>query len=77
MVRQHRERFGTLPPKDVLSEYFMLFTTAEEAEQNTCFHQKMALGQGFRESKAYMQSHGPMFDSYEQFLSACSDEESV
>ena len=71
LVLAYRERFGVLPAKEVLSEYFMLFSTREEAQQNRAFREKMELLGGFEATSAYMDSNPPMFPDFETFLQAC------
>lgn len=73
LVREYRERFGKLPEKDVLAEYFMLFSTAEQAAAHPSFRTKMNSGGNFDQTVAYMQEHPPMFESYEAFLEACEE----
>ena len=71
LVLTYRDRFGAFPEKEVLSEYFMLFSTEEEARQNRAFRTKMELLGGFESTVAYMNAHPPMFSDYEAFLQAC------
>lgn len=70
-VLRYRERMGQMPPQDVVSEYFMLFCTCEQAQQVPAFRSKMALLDNLEETKAYMQANPPMFESYEAFVQAC------
>lgn len=69
----YRERLGRLPPKAVMAEYFMLFSTREEAEKEPAFRKKMELLGNFDETAAYMDSNPPMFATWEAFLEACTD----
>lgn len=71
MARRYRATFDGNPPKEVFSEYFMLFCTAQEAENVPCFKRQMALGTGLRDSVTYMLDYSPMFENYEKFLEAC------
>lgn len=71
MVLRYREMFGKDPQKDVLAEYFMLFSTLEAAEACPAFRAKMKTGGNFEDTAVYMQNHRPMFESYEAFLEAC------
>ncbi len=73
LVREYRNRFGKTPSKDVLAEYFMLFSTAEQAAEYPAFCAKMSSGGNYEETVAYMQEHHPMFESYEAFLEACEE----
>lgn len=76
LARVYHERFGKLPEKEEFREYFMLFSTAEEAEQNSSFHSQMLCSGGLADSKQYLQNHTPMFESFEAFLEACFPEKS-
>lgn len=73
IVLRYREQMGKMPPKEVLAEYFMLFTTRAEAEKTPAFRKKMALLNNFDETAAYMDCHEPMFPDYESFLKACME----
>ena len=75
MVRRYRERFGVVPPKEELCEYFMLFSDVREAENVPAFLQKMELAKGKTETECFMRNHPPRFGSYEAFLAACGEEE--
>lgn len=67
----YRERFLTDPPKDVFKEYFMLFSTVDEAIGIPQFRSRMNSCGNFEDSVIYMKSHKPMFGSYEEFLESC------
>lgn len=67
----YRERFSAEPPKDIFREYFMLFLTAEEASDIADFRFQMSTGGNYDETVGYMNSHKPMFDSFEEFLKKC------
>ena len=71
LALRYRERFGKVPPKEYFVEYFMLFSTLEEAQQTPAFREKMALLEGYDTSVDYMMHNGPQFAGYEAFLSAC------
>lgn len=71
MAIRYKERFGKKPPKEVFSEYFMLFATKDEATQNEVFQRQMKILMNYDECQQYMTNHEPMFSSYEEFLSAC------
>lgn len=71
IVQQYKARLGITPPKEVLAEYFMLFTNAEEAQNNPAFRQKMKHMENYDETAAYMAQNRPMFADYETFLKAC------
>lgn len=73
LARQYRSRFGTLPPKEIFSEYFMLFCGEKEAQSVPQFRKKLELLGNYQESLSYMQNDPPAFCSYEAFLDACFD----
>jgi acetyltransferase-like isoleucine patch superfamily enzyme len=73
LVREYRLRFGKDPAKEVLAEYFMLFSTPEQAQANPVFCTKMKSGGNYDQAVAYMQENPPMFESYEAFLEACRE----
>ncbi len=62
---------GANPPQTLFFEYFMLFSTLEDALAIPEFSSQLKTFQSFDESVAYMQMHKPMFESYEKFLAAC------
>ncbi len=64
------ERFQKRPPMEVFKEYFMLFATPQQAEENPVFNAQLLVGDK-QKSMAFMQDHAPMFDGYEAFLNAC------
>lgn len=72
-VLAYRERFLSEPPKDMLREYFMLFSESDEARRIPRFCFQMHTCGNFDETVAYMNSHKPMFDSFEEFLEKCSE----
>ena len=67
----YKDTFGKNPPMDVFFEYFQLFYTAEQASKNDKFRFQMETGNSYNETVAYMNSHKPMFNSYDEFLAAC------
>lgn len=67
----YREKFSKLPPMEIFKEYFMLFASAEEAVKLPEFYSRMRNCGNLGETIAYMNSHKPMFDSYEEFLENC------
>ena len=71
MAINYRKIFGRNPPKEVFSEYFMMFCSSEEAACIPAFKKQMALCHGYDDTLAYMRNQKPLFDSYEEFLSAC------
>lgn len=71
IAKLYCSKFGTKPPVEIFNEYFMLFSTSEEAQKVPKFLRQMETGQNFDESDMYMRQHKPMFDGYEAFLKAC------
>ena len=69
----YKESFGIEPDKTVFNEYFMLFATRDEAINVDSFKKQMNTSAGFAESAYYMDTHPPMFSSFEEFLDACYD----
>lgn len=67
----YREKFSVEAPKDIFREYFMLFLNADEASDIPDFRFQMSTGGNYDETVAYMNSHKPMFDSFEEFLKKC------
>lgn len=68
---QYKQAFGVEPDKTVFNEYFMLFTSEEEATQVPVFKKQMKTSMNYDECAAYMRSREPMFSSYEAFLKEC------
>lgn len=71
---RYRNVFGKKPDKSVLSEYFMLFSTLDEAVRIDSYKQQMETVMNYEECVAYMRCHKPMFPSFEAFLEACYNE---
>lgn len=72
---RYRSRFGKVPPVEVFNEYFQLFLTRQQAEENPAFKAQMERMGGFEQTQEYMDANPPMFDGYEAFLSACYAED--
>ena len=54
---EYFDRYGKRPGKEVFHEYFMLFETAEEAQKNDVFRNKIALCQNELDTVKYMSAH--------------------
>ncbi len=67
----YRKKFGKDPPKEIFTEYFTLFCKPQDAEQVSKFVYQMQTGGNYEDTVAYMNSHEPMFESYEAFLDVC------
>lgn len=68
---RYKAAFGVEPEKCVFNEYFMLFQTKAEAEQNEAFKRQKQTSNNYSETIAFMLAHKPMFESFEAFLDAC------
>lgn len=77
LVQAYYEHFGKIPPEEVLHEYFMLFCTADTAQQNPAFQRQLTVEHGLSDSIEYMQNHKPMFTCYHSFLEACFANETI
>lgn len=76
VARQYAARFGEMPPKEAFPEHFQsMFCSAEEGAKIPGYHYQMSTGECFEDTYAYMQSHKPMFGSFEAFLEACFSDE--
>lgn len=75
MALAYRARFGRAPDPEVFREYFPLFCTPEGAKENPVFRRQMETGGNFEDCLAFLQSHDPMFESFEAFLDACFADE--
>lgn len=71
LALQYKKRFSKNPPVEVFLEYFMLFCTADEALAIPQFKAQMETNNNFLETLEYMQTHKPMFESFEAFLEEC------
>lgn len=73
---QYWAHFGVKPPKEIFTEYFMLFSDLEEALSVPEFRKQMELLGNFEETRAYMMENPPQYPGYEEFLRACFGEDS-
>lgn len=74
LVKTYFQKFGCVPPKEILSEYFMLFCDVDSAKKNTVFQKQMKTSNNYEETLLYMSNNCPMFDDYKDFLEACLNE---
>lgn len=74
---RYKNSKGVDPDKTIFNEYFMLFTSTEEAEQINVFKKQMEALNNYDETTAYMSAKKPMFSSYEDFLRACYEKDNV
>lgn len=71
MVIKYRQRFSKQPPKEVFSEYFMLFSSKDDAVSVDKFRKQMETSMNYEKCLEYIEAHKPMFADYEQFLQEC------
>jgi len=71
----YKERFGKEPPREVFSEYFMLFSKPEDAAEVDVFQRQMKTSGNYDASVRHMEINKPMFPNYHAFLQACYWEE--
>lgn len=64
----YKERFHCEPPESLFHEYFMLFSSGSVENLIPEFRNKLFDHGNYEESKAYLMSNMPMFNSYEEFL---------
>lgn len=72
---RYRQRFGSAPDKSIFNEYFMLFSTKDEADATAAFRRQMETSGNYGETAERMNKNEPMFSSYEEFLEACYSRE--
>lgn len=68
---RYKERLRKEPPKEIFSEYFMLFATREEAQKVPAFRAQMGRMENYDATVGYMDTHPPLFPDYEAFLKGC------
>ena len=68
---EYFDRYGRKPEKEVFHEYFMLFETAEDAQRNNAFRNKIELCKNELNTIEYMSEHKAMFSSYDEFIEKC------
>lgn len=71
LALRYKERFGSEPPQEIFSEYFMLFASAEEAQRVPVFRDQMGRMENFEACVRYMNHNPPRFAGYAAFLQAC------
>lgn len=65
------EHFGIKPEPEVFHEYFMLFSTREEAIKNPVFKNKLKKFGNEDESLMFLSQQKPYFNSFDEFLDYC------
>lgn len=74
LAKEYFNCYGKKPQKEIFHEYFMLFTTLEQAEKSQVFTNKLNKGSNKDFSVAYLKNQKPIFDSFDEFIKACFDE---
>ena len=67
----YKNKFKKNPPKEIFSEYFMLFCSKEEAMNTPAFMAQMKTNDNLDKTINYMENNRPLFESFEAFLGAC------
>lgn len=75
IARRYRQRFGKKPPKEIFSEYFMLFEDVQSAGQIPVFRDQMGRMENYEATCSFMAQRKPPYENYEAFLEACFREE--
>ncbi len=70
---EYKKRYGKTPPEEIFYEYFMLFENKQSAvSKDWCVDMMKRCG-NLEESCEYMNNNPPIFESYEDFLEYCFD----
>lgn len=69
--------YGTKPDCDIFHEYFMLFSSFEEIQQNPLFLKKTKSGRNKKKSVNLLQAQKPLFDAFDDFIKACFEDDDV
>lgn len=72
---RYKTQCGKEPPREVFSEYFMLFSTPEAAAEVDVFQSQMKTNGNYDETVRFINTSKPMFSDYHAFLQACYKEE--
>lgn len=75
LAQRYYERYRKKPEPAVFHEYFMLFETSESVMSNATFVKKMQLGNSEEQTLLYMKEHAPKFESYDEFIKHCFEQE--
>ena len=68
LAREYYLRFKKKPNESVFHEYFMLYSSEKEIENNLVYKQKMQLGDNELVSRKYMEENVADFRSFDEFL---------
>ena len=75
IARRYKQRFGKNPPKEIFSEYFMLFEDSQSAAEIPVFRAQMGRMDNYEVTVSFMEQRKPTYENYEAFLEACFREE--
>ena len=70
----YKDRFGCKPPLYVFHEYFMLFSTGNEDNLIPELRKKLYDHGNYEESKQFLLTNKPMFNSFDEFINYCEKE---
>ena len=73
-VKLYYERIGEIPPEQKLHEYFFLFQH-DISKMNDLFKHRITQCGTYDESMKYLSENKPLFDGYQDFISACLKDE--
>ena len=74
LAREYFSCYGTIPDRDIFHEYFMLFSSFEEIQQNHIFFKKM---ENTKNSMNFLQTRKPLFDNFDCFIKSCFENDGV
>lgn len=74
LVCAYKNKYGILPDKKVLNEYFMLFEDEKDVKKEPSFISQMKLCGNFSESMYCIRNLKKEFESYNDFLDFCIKE---
>lgn len=75
LALKYYNTFGKKPSKDVFKEYFMLFTSIKDINNNETFIKQMETSGNLSEAFEYVKNNSPMFEDFDAFLNACFEKE--
>lgn len=71
IARYYQKRNGKKPPRTIFAEYCMLFSEWDDVKKEQAFFEKANLCSNIEATQSYIDTHKPMFNSYEEFLEYC------
>lgn len=73
IAHHYQKRNGKKPPRTIFAEYCMLFSKWDDIKEEQSFLEKVNLCSNSEATRSYIETHKPMFNSYEEFLEYCFD----